>query len=138
MSIEIRTFQISDLDDGTAQNDLATFLRTVEVERIDTAYSHDGWRVLVLYRNLRLKEEAVQIEAVIMAALNNWRERIARQEALTRDAVLPDELMTEIAHFAPTTEHELSIIVGSRNVDFDRYGAEVVGVVRSALETLID
>jgi len=138
MSTEIRTFRIPDLDGDAAQAELSAFLRTVEVERIDTAYADGAWRILVLYRDLRLKEESLQIETAIAAALNGWRDRTASRDGLGRDAVLPDELVPEIARFAPTTEHELSVIVGGRGLDLGPRGAEIVAVVRSTLEDLID
>jgi ribonuclease D len=138
MSTEIRTFRIPDLDAEAAQSDLSAFLRTVEVERIDTAYADGAWRVLVLFQDLRRKEESIQIETAIAAALNGWRDRIAAREGLARDTVLPDELVPEIARYAPTTEHELTVLVGSRGLEVGPHGAEIVGVVRSTLEDLID
>lgn len=138
MSTEIRTFTIPDANAEEAQALLSAFLRTVEVQRIDTAYAEGAWRVLVLHQDLRRKEESLQIEAAINAALNNWRERTASRAGLTRDAVLPDELVPEIARFAPTTEHELSIIVGARDLGVGQYGAEIVQVVRATLDELID
>ncbi|MBP2313251.1 HRDC domain-containing protein [Azospirillum soli] len=137
MSTEIRTFIIPDAD-AEAQSHLSAFLRTVEVQRIDTAYKDGAWRVLVLYQDLKRKEESQQIEAAISAALNGWRDRAALREGLSRDAILPDELVPEIARFAPTTERELSIIVGARDLDVGHYGAEIVQVVRSTLDELID
>lgn len=137
MSTEIRTFRIPDLDAEGAQTELSAFLRTVEVERIDTAYADGAWRILVLFQDLRRKEESLQIETAIAAALNGWRDRIAAREGLARDAVLPDDLVSEIARFAPTTEHELNVLAGSRDLDIGPHGAEIVGVVRSTLEDLI-
>ncbi len=138
MSTEIRTFTIPDANADEAQGQLSSFLRTVEVQRIDTAYADGGWRVLVLYKDLKRKEESLQIEAAINAALNNWRDRAATREGLPRDAVLPDELVPEIARFAPTTERELSIIVGARDLGVGQYGGEIVQVVRATLDELID
>ncbi|KAA0680424.1 HRDC domain-containing protein [Roseomonas genomospecies 6] len=138
MSTEIRTFMIPDANADEAQGQLSSFLRTVEVQRIDTAYADGGWRVLVLYKDLKRKEESLQIEAAINAALNNWRDRAAAREGLPRDAVLPDELVPEIARFAPTTERELSIIVGARDLGVGQYGGEIVQVVRATLDELID
>ena len=66
MSTEIRTFIIPDAD-AEAQSYLSGFLRTVEVQRIDTAYKDGAWRVLVLYQDLKRKEESQQIEAAIGA-----------------------------------------------------------------------
>lgn len=137
MTLEIKTFSIPDADPEGAQADLAAFLRTVEVSRIDTAYAPGAWRVLVLYQDLRRKEESQQIEASIAAALGLWRDRTATTEGLTRDAVLPDDLLQEIARFAPTTGHELSIILGTRSTDFDARAPEIVQVVRTTLEELI-
>ncbi len=138
MSTEIRTFIIPDANADEAQDRLSSFLRTVEVQRIDTAYAGDGWRVLVLYADLRRKEESQQIEAAIAAALNGWRDRVAAGVGVTRDVILPDDLVQEIARFAPTTEHELSIIVGGRDLPVPLQGAEIVQVVRSTLDLLID
>ncbi|HEY0838229.1 MAG TPA: HRDC domain-containing protein [Azospirillum sp.] len=138
MTTEIRTFQIPDASREEAQAMLSAFLRTVEVERIDTAYADGAWRILVLYQDLRRKEEALQIETAIGAALNLWRDRVAVRDGVPRDTVLPDELVPEIARFAPTTEHELAIIVGTRDFDIGHHGAEIVAAVRSTLDELID
>lgn len=138
MTLEIKTFSIPDDQPEGAQADLAAFLRTVEVSRIDTAYAPGAWRVLVLYQDLRRKEESQQIEASIAAALNLWRDRTAAAAGVTRDAIMPDDLIQEIARFAPTTAHELAVILGTRNVDVDARASDIVQVVRSTLEELID
>ncbi|AWU92886.1 HRDC domain-containing protein [Azospirillum ramasamyi] len=138
MSTEIRTFTIPDANAEEAQTQLSAFLRTVEVQRIDTAYADGAWRVLVLFADLRRKEESQQIEAAIAAALHGWRDKAAVQAGVTRDAVLSDELVSEIARFAPTTEHELSIIMNARGLGAGPHGGEIVQVVRSTLDVLID
>lgn len=138
MSTEVRTFTIPDAQTEEAQAALSAFLRTVEVHRIDTAYSEGAWLVLVLFQDLKRKEESQQIEAAIAAALNGWRDRTANRAGTTRDAILADDLVAEIARFAPTTEHELSIIVGARDLPINQYGGEIVQVVRSTLDLLID
>ncbi len=138
MSSEIRTFSIPDATAEEAQIQLSAFLRTVEVQRIETAYADGAWRVLVMFTDLRRKEESQQIEAAIAAALNGWRDRTAAQAGLSREAVLPDDLVSEIARFAPTTEHELSIIINARGQASSPYGGEIVQVVRSTLDLLID
>jgi ribonuclease D len=136
--MEIRTFQIPDADSEQAQAELSAFLRRVDVQRIDTAYVADGWRVLVLYKDMKRREESRQIEAAIAGALNAWRERAALCEGIPPQAVLADELLPEIARFAPTTEHELSIISGARGAEAPLRGGEIVQVVRSTLDELID
>ncbi len=138
MTTEIRTFQIPDHDAEPSREALAAFLRTVEVERIDTAYSDGAWRILVLYQDLRRKEESLQIEAAIVTALAAWRDRTAAAAGVARDSVMPDELLPEIARFAPTTERELAVLVGSAGVDLGNHANDIIHVVRNTLDELID
>lgn len=138
MTTEIRTFDIPDAEREPAQNFLSNFLRTVEVQRIDTAYADGAWRVLVLYQDLRRKEESAQIESAIVGALGSWRNRVAKRDGVSPESILPEDLLPEIARFAPTTERELSVIVGAAGFDPSGHGAEIVGIVRSTLEDLVD
>lgn len=138
MSAEIRTFTIPDEHSDDVRETIAAFLRSVEVKRIDTAYADGAWRVLVLFQDLRHKEEARQIESAIIGALNAWRDRAALRDGVSADAVLPDAALPEIARFAPTTEHELTVIAAAANLEHGGYGAEIVQVVRATLEDLID
>lgn len=138
MTTEIRTFQIPETDREGAQESLGAFLRTVEVERIDTAYSDGAWRILVLYQDLRRKEESAQIESAIVAELSAWRDKAAARGGVAREALLPDDLLPEIARFAPTTERELSVILSSRDIDVGPMAQEIAAVVRNTLEALVD
>lgn len=138
MTTEIRTFQIPDTDRDGAQEIVSGFLRTVEVERIDTAYADGAWRILVLYQDLRRKEESKQIESAIVAELSAWRDKAAARNGVSREALLPDDLLPEIARFAPTTERELSVILGSRDIDVGPLAQEIAAVVRNTLEALVD
>lgn len=138
MSLEIRTFAIRDAAAEEDERHLAAFLRTVEVDRIDTAYAEGAWRILVQYRDLRRKEERAQIETAIMAALNHWRADTARREGTEAEAVLPLSLVAEVARYAPTTEIELSVIVNALGTDVKGRGADIVRVVRQTMEDLTD
>lgn len=138
MTTEIRTFQIPDTDRDGAQEIVSAFLRTVEVERIDTAYADGAWRILVLYQDLRRKEESAQIESAIVAELSAWLDKAAARNGVPREALLPDDLLPEIARFAPTTERELSVILGSRDIDVGPLAQEIAAVVRNTLEALVD
>jgi len=138
MSIEIRTFVISDAHPDEGQALLSGFLRTVEMKRIDTAYAEGAWRVLVHFVDMRHKEETRQIESAIVGALNSWRERAAVRDGIAPDAILSDGAVREVARFAPTTEHELSVIGAAADIDHGTYRSEIVQVVRSTLEDLID
>ena len=137
MSSEIRTFRLSD-DNLDEQAKLAEFLRTVDVRRIDTAYGDGAWHILVLFQDLRRKEESAQIASAITAALTSWRDRFATRQGVARETVLPDELIPEIARYAPTTEHELRVLASTANYDAATFGNEIVQVVRQTMESLID
>lgn len=136
MNLELRTFSIRDAATEEDEQRIAGFLRTVEVERIDTAYADGGWRVLVHYRDLRRREEQAQIESAIQAALNNWRGDVARSQGIGRDEVLSNHLLAEVARFAPTTEVELSVIASSLGENSQKHGAAIVAVVRQTMEEL--
>ncbi|MDR3515610.1 MAG: HRDC domain-containing protein [Azospirillaceae bacterium] len=132
----IRTFQIRDSVSTADEAFLAEFLRSVEIQRIETAYSDGAWHLLVMYDELRRKEETAQIESAISAALNTWRAQLARQLGIDREAVLTDGAITEIARYAPTTAIELSVIASSMSCDLTEHGPAVVQVVRQTLEDL--
>lgn len=138
MRSEIKTFVVPDNDGEEDQARLAAFLRTVEVERIDTAYAEGAWRVLVLYKDLKGKEEAAQIETAIAGALIVWRSRAAEARGMDREEFLPERLVNEIAHFAPTTAIELRTIANSQGLDLSAIAQDVVQVVRQTLEDLVD
>ncbi|MFV3073845.1 HRDC domain-containing protein [Niveispirillum fermenti] len=136
MNLELRTFTIRDASAEDDEHRVANFLRTVEVERIDTAYAGESWRILVHYRDLRRKEEQAQIETAIQAELNLWRSEVARNLAVDREEVMSNHLLAEVARYAPTTEIELSVIVSSLGEDAHKRGAEIVRVVRRTMEDL--
>jgi ribonuclease D len=136
MNLELRTFTIRDANTEEDELRVASFLRSVEVERLDTAYVTDGWRILVHFRDLRRKEEQAQIETAIQAALNSWRNEVARPLGVDREEVLSNHLLAEVARFAPTTEIELSVIVSSLGEDAHKRGVEIVRVVRQTMEDL--
>lgn len=136
MATDIRSFKIRDAHAREDEAALREFLRTVEVQRIETAFSDGAWHILVLYEELRRREEILQIQSAIVAALNGWRSQAAADLGLGRDEVLPDRAVTEIARYAPTTEVELGVIAGTLGIDLGRHGLSIVQVVRQTLEEL--
>jgi ribonuclease D len=136
MAADIRSFKIRDSHVREDEAALREFLRTVEVQRIETAFSDGAWHILVLYEELRRREEILQIQSAIVAALNGWRGQAAADLGLGRDEVLPDRAVMEIARYAPTTEVELGVIAGTLGIDLGRHGLSIVQVVRQTLEEL--
>ncbi|MEI8395828.1 MAG: HRDC domain-containing protein [Rhodospirillaceae bacterium] len=138
MSTEIRTFVIPDADPDQDRSEMAAFLRSVVVERIETAYSEGAWRMLVFYEDARRKEESDQIESAIKSALIAWRDQEAAREGKPQDNILSDSLLNEIAHFAPTTERELIAIATAMGVSVGPFGSAIVIVVKKMLDDLIE
>ncbi|MEI6558320.1 MAG: HRDC domain-containing protein [Rhodospirillaceae bacterium] len=138
MTTEVRTFVIPDDSPDLAAAEIAGFLRAVVIERIDTAYANGAWHVLVLHQDARRKEESEQIESAIKDALTSWRDRLAAREGIARESILPDDMLAEIAHYAPTTERELSTIASAHGFDVSSFGATIVLEVKKMLDALIE
>ncbi|MDZ5646052.1 MULTISPECIES: HRDC domain-containing protein [Nitrospirillum] len=136
MTLEIRTFSIRDAVHDEDETRLASFLRTVEVSRIDTAYADGAWRVLVQYRDLRRKEETAQIESAIISAINSWRTDVAKALGVDKEEILSNSVVAEIARYAPTTEIELSVISNAAGFDVAGRGGQIVQIVRQTMEEL--
>jgi ribonuclease D len=138
MRSEVRTFKIRDaavLEDEAA---LAEFLRAVEVKRIETAFAGGAWHILVMFEDLRRREETAQIQSTIITALNQWRKQAAADLGIERDALLSDSAVREIARYAPTTVIELNVISGTLDCHIGEHAQSIVLVVRETLEALTD
>ncbi len=138
MSSEVRTFVLPDAGPEQGRLEVANFLRSVVVDRIETAYADGAWRLLVLYKDARQQEESEQIESAIKDALSLWRDQEARRTGQEREAILSDDLLAAIAHYAPTTERELSTIVGSQGSALGPYAGAIVQTVKAMLDALIE
>ena len=138
MTTEVRTFVIPDDNPDPARNEIAGFLRSVVIERVDSAYADGAWHVLVLHQDARRKEESEQIESAIKDALTTWRDRLATRESVSRESILADDLLNEIAHYAPTTERELATIASAQGFDVSSYGSAIVLEVKKMLDALIE
>jgi ribonuclease D len=136
MSSEIRTFKIRDCAVHDDELALSEFLRAVEVKKIETAFSDGAWHILVMYEELRKREETLQIHSAIAAALNQWRNQAAKDLGVERDSIIPAPAVQEIARYAPTTEFELSVVGSSLGIDIAQHGAAIAYVVRQTLEDL--
>jgi ribonuclease D len=136
MSSEIRTFKIRNAAVQEDELALGEFLRTVDVARIETTYAGDAWHILVMFEELRKREETAQIQSAIVAALNHWRTQAASAHNIEREAVMPSAAVQEIARYAPTTEIELTVVGNALGIDMSVFGAAIVHVVRQTLEEL--
>ena len=135
MSSEIRTFKIRDAVVHEDELALGEFLRTVDISRIETTYSDGAWHILVMFEELRKREETAQIQSAIVAALNHWRAQAAAHN-IEHEAVMPSAAVQEIARYAPTTEIELTVVGNALGIDTSVFGAAIVQVVRQTLEEL--
>ena len=138
MSLRVRTFEIR--SGGRAVEDeelVSAFLRSVRAEKIETAFANDGWRLLVIYDDLKEKEESAQIASAIAAELKTWRADVARNLGVGPVDVLSEEQVLQVARFVPTTPPELRLVLGMNNGQQNAYENEIVHVVRQALDDLI-
>jgi len=138
MSVEIRSFKIRlSADDIVAdERVLSRFLSGVDVERIDSAWSPEGWKILVIYKSRRQQEEREQIHLVLVEALKEWREKIALEKEVDIYEIAPDIVLETIARYAPTTDIELRIVGSEHNWDAGACGESVLKIVRDVMEEL--
>lgn len=72
---------------------------------------------------------------VVLRALAEWREAMAKSRDKPRASIARDEVLVEIARKAPTTLEALRGLRAVRSRELDRHAAEVVARVATALET---
>lgn len=145
MTLQVRTFSIRDgaaevsgSEPGGADDERAvsTFLRAVQVERVETAYADGAWRLLVIYRDRKDQEEAAQIASAVAAALRDWRAAAAARENRQAGQILSNELLEKVALAVPTTTIELAELQDGNRRDPGPFASEIVQVVRRALSDL--
>lgn len=72
---------------------------------------------------------------VVLKALAEWREEIARTRNKPRASIVRDEALVEIARKAPTSVEALRGLRAVHSRDLERQAADVVGRIAAALET---
>ena len=136
--MKVRTFVIADDDPLAGEGAVSDFLAQVQADRIDTAYAPGGWRVLIVYTDPRRAEEAEQIASVIAANLRAWRDQLAAASRRDPQEVLPEDLLTKIAQYVPTTTLELRVVLSAHEAGeaLRRHDEEIVHIVRQTLDEL--
>lgn len=149
MTLQVRTFRIREGDAEASGNPagagaktaederaVSAFLRSVQVERVETAYADGAWRLLVVYRDRKDQEEAAQIASAVAAALRDWRQEAAGRKDMAESAVLSDALLEKVALAVPTTTIELAELQDGDRREPGPFATEIVQVVRRALADL--
>ena len=136
MALRMRTFRIHDESVGEDEARLDQFLRSVDVDRVDTAAAGDGWRVAVLFHDQREKEEAEQIASVVAGALKAWRSNCAESAGEPPIVILSDDALDRIARGIPTTTIELLAMLGDEDPVATTHAHDIVGVVRETMDAL--
>ena len=138
MSLSVRTFEVRE---GAQKADdecsITAFMKSVDVDRVDTAFVDGAWRLLVLYRDMREREEAEQIASVIASSLRSWRDMKAKRQQIEAVQVLSDDVLTQVAQLVPTTTLELRVVLGKEGEPVSAFEDEIVAVVRDALGELV-
>ena len=138
MSLSVRTFEVrAGAQKAEDESSITAFMKSVDVDRVDTAFVDGAWRLLVLYRDMREREEAEQIASVIASSLKSWREMKAKREQLDPTEVLSDEVLAQVAQFVPTTTLELRVVLGQDGESVSPFENEIVAVVRDSLGELV-
>ena len=136
MALRVRTFRIHDESAVDDEALLDQFLRSVDVDRVDTAAANDGWRVAVLFHDQREKEEAEQIASVVAGALKAWRSNCAEAAGEPPIVILSDDALDLIARCIPTTTLELRAMLGEEDAVATTHAHEIVQVVRNTMDAL--
>ncbi len=136
MPLRLRTFRIHDASADDDEAVLDQFLRSVDVDRVDTAAANDGWRIAVLFHDQREKEEADQIASVVAGALKAWRSNCAESSGEPPIVILSDDALDLIARCIPTTTIELMAMLGPEDSVATTHAHEIVGVVRETMDAL--
>lgn len=138
MSLNVRTFEVH-ADDRQSDDEhaVARFLKSVDVDRVDSAYSDGAWHLLVLFRDRREREEAEQIASAIAFSLKSWRSAKAKSEGMDPSQVLADDILAQVAKFVPTTTLELRVVLGQEGAPISPFEDDIVHVVREALDELV-
>lgn len=137
MSIRVRSFTITGEGDQARADEehVSRFLRNNTVDRIETVYADGAWRLLVMFNDSKSEEEAKQISAVLASALKGWRREMARNMGETPEALMSDDMLNQVAKWAPTTSLELRLVLGT-GAEPAPYENEIVAVVRQSLDDL--
>lgn len=83
----------------------------------------------------RIKGRFKPLEFLIVKKLAAWRESHAQTKNLARRRVLKDEVILEVASQKPKTEKEFLNLRSVRHPSQNKYCAEILQLVREALET---
>lgn len=136
MALRVRTFRIHDDSVVDDETQLDHFLRSVDVDRVDTAATSEGWRVAVLFHDQREKEEAEQIASVVAGALKAWRSNCAESAGEPPIVILSDDALDRIARCIPTTTIELLAMLDDGDAVATTHAHDIVGVVRETMDAL--
>lgn len=87
-------------------------------------------------RGVARAELTGQYDPSLFAALEEWRDSVAAATGKPRHTVLHDVTLEAIAELRPTTQQDLAKVPGIGPMRVERFGAAVVGIVRSVGPTL--
>ena len=74
-------------------------------------------------------------EASLREALRTWRTQRAKADAVPAYVVFNDTTLFELARLRPTDDDALLDISGIGPVKVEKYGAEIISLVESALQS---
>jgi len=70
----------------------------------------------------------------IIQKLRDWRNRTAQLEGVDSFRVFPNKTLDDIARLMPTSKDELTAIKGIKEKKFEKYGGEILGILKEFQE----
>ena len=104
-----------------------------------TVKSYLGAKALAAIEKIQLKPEAKTKQAGtsnkgLLQELKNWRAAMAGEEDQLLYMVLPQKTMYALAEYMPVTLRELRGIKGLGKKKIEKYGPEIIGIIRNYLQ----
>jgi ribonuclease D len=111
---------------------LEEFSRLENVRYREVEDESETWRKVKNIGNLDRRSLA------IVRGLHQWRDQLARRADRPPFKVMGNESIVEIAKARPLTVRDLAVVKAVPRYHSDRYGRELVGIVRQAMEIAED
>ncbi|HVR40419.1 MAG TPA: ribonuclease D [Thermoanaerobaculia bacterium] len=105
-----------------------------EFSRLEAVRFREADEEVETWRKLKNLSALDRRSLAIVRDLHAWRDRLARAADRPPFKIIGNEAMIEIAKAKPATMAELSRIAAVARYHVDRYGRDLVGIVRRALE----
>jgi superfamily II DNA helicase RecQ len=124
---------------AATQADVKRWIGLLEAGGALEAYeSEDGFRLLRAVQGAELPrigapvDDATPVDGELFDRLREWRRERAREDEVPAYVVLHDATLRALAAVKPATEADLAAVKGFGPTKLERYGEDVLAVIRAA------